>query len=149
MRVSGILALVLFLLPTIYAVKYIAVDSRREAALISAYEQAAKERGASVVASGPVFDRLKGMVTIRDFDHVPLLTRVAQLDPDPVLRRQAVITLGEVLLKPKASMERPFEALGGKAALAQVAAHDQDPEVLAEARKAIDAIAQNGAVVRR
>jgi len=148
MRVSGILALVLFLLPTIYAIKYVAVDAPRETALINAYNRAAKKRGVSFLVS-PVFDQLHGMITVRDFDHVPLLTRVAQLDPDPVLRRQAVITLGEILLKPKASMERPFEALGGKAALAQVAAHDQDPEVLTEARKAIDAIAQNGAVVRR
>ena len=147
MRVSGAVAAVLFLAPTIYFVKYAAFDAPREQALITAYESA--QNGAATLGSAESFDRQRAWLTVHDPDRIPLLVNAATQDPDPALRGQAVTTLGELLLKPGVSIRRPIEALQGKAALAGAAAHDSDPGVQAAARTAIDAVAAGGAVLRR
>jgi hypothetical protein len=148
MRVSGILAAILFLSPSLYAIKYAAYDSPRENKLIQAFDNADRASRARTADSDA---QRSVQATLHDhaLDNIPLLSKVAQQNPDAVIRRDAVITLGEILLKPSVSVRRPIEALQGKAALAAVASHDIDPEVQLHAQQAIDAIARNGAVLRR
>lgn len=148
MRVSGIIAAVLFLSPSLYAVKYAAYDSPRENKLIQAFDSA--DRASRARTADPAAQRsVQATLHSHSVDNIPLLSKAAQQNPDAVIRRDAVITLGEILLKPSVSIRRPIEALQGKAALAAVASHDIDPEVQLHAQQAIDAIARNGAVLRR
>jgi len=147
MRVSGVAAMALFFIPIVYFVKYAAFDEPRERKLIAAYTAA--QNGRSSLETAGRFDTQRAWLTQRDPDRIPLLIHVVSEDPDPALRNQAAITLGEMLLLRDVSMKRPIEAVQGKAALATAAAHDTDPAVQASARTAIDAIAAGGAVLRR
>ncbi len=148
MRISGIVAAILFLSPSLYAIKYAAYDSPRETRLIQVYESADRASHANTSDSAAE-NTVRAALHNQNPDYIPLLSKVAQQDPDAVLRRDAVITLGKILLKPGVSIRRPIEALQGKAALASVASHDIDPEVQLHAQQAIDAVARNGAVLQR
>ena len=149
MRISGIFAIAIFLIPPIYGFKYTVFDSPRENRITQSFEALEADPSAGPDHKLSRLMILKSRLQIAEADQVPLLAHVIDADADSGLRKQAVLTLSAILLRPGATFRRPFESLQGKAVLASAASRDSDPEVKADAENAIDAIAAGGAVIRR
>jgi hypothetical protein len=131
MRLTAIFALALFLVPTVYVIKYYAVDKPQET-----------ER---VHTTSP-FLFAQQMPLQADF--LPLMEERAQ-NGLPEERLAAVHRIGETLRQPYISVKRPLECLTAKATLADLAVHAPDPAVRAAASEELGKVAQNGAVIRR
>ena len=138
LRVTAAVALLAFLLPTVFVVYYFAWDAPR-----------ARQR-AALLASAPSVNARRALLQPLTPDNLLLQERVAQADADPMLRREAVIALGANLQQPGFGWRHPLQAGVAKAALADVATHDRDPLVRQAASIALSQIAQaGGAVIRR
>ena len=136
MRLTAVFTVALFLTPTFYVVKYYALDLPREKAI-----------------TGP-----HGLQWLRD-PHNPddLLaeTRTAshpiveEFNPAQMYRVQAIQAMGQTLRLPGVRWKRPMECLSAKAALADLAAKDAEPQVRVAASEELAKIAQGGATLRR
>lgn len=127
MRITFAVTMVLFLAPTVYVVKYYALDRPREEAL----------------AAATVPDRAAPQA-----DYLPALEKRAR-DIRTGSRPEMVRRMGLILRQPGISYRRPLECLSAKATLAHLAAKDPDPSVRAEASAELGKVAQGGAVIRR
>ncbi len=136
MRLSGTLAILLFLTPSFYVIKYYAVDLPRERAI-----------------ARPNLTKWLGDPQNPD----SLLAEVqAAKRPAPKeaptgqnYRVQAVREMGKTLRQPSMGWRRPMEALSAKAALAELAAHCADPSVKAAAAEELRKLAVGGATLNR
>jgi hypothetical protein len=137
LRISGVIAMALFLLPTFYLLKYYAFDSARES------RQVGQTRTA-INNDRPI--TLPNNATAGD---LPVLAEVAHDAHDPAMRVTAIQEIGRVLGNTSVNFERPMECLQAKSALAEIAAHDSNATVKSAAQEEIGKIAQGGAVVRR
>lgn len=133
LRLTGIFALLLFLTPTFYVIKYYSLDLPREQAKVK-----------SVSASDYNFAGNKNLTA----DDLPALTKILHNEQDWEARKEAVGGLKTVLLQPGIGWKRPLECLSAKAALAEVAAKDTNPTIRQEASAALASVAQGG-VTRR
>ena len=129
MRVTGIVALLLFLTPTMYVVKYYAVDLPREKALTGPHVLEALQAG--------------------DPDALYYFTAQARQASDPVTRWSDIRGIGSLLRQPGIGWKRPLECLSAKATLAELATKDADPTVRAAASAELSQVAQTGAVIQR
>ena len=136
LRVSGVIAMALFLLPTFYVIKYYALDRRREATLVAA-ERAAVVKSSFTLPSSPTADDL------------PVLADYVRRATSTTDRVNAVRAMGGLLQNTSLSFQRPMECVQAKSALADVAAHDADRAVRMAAQDEIGKIAQGGVVLRR
>ena len=127
MRITFVVTMVLFFAPTVYVVKYYAVDRPREEAL----------------AAIPMPDRIAPTA-----DYLPALEKRAR-DTRTGSRLKAVRQISMILQQPGINYERPLECLSAKATLAGLATKDLDPAVRAEASAELGKVAQGGAVIRR
>ena len=139
LRVTGVLALLAFLTPAGYVVKFYAFDRPREEA-----------RTVPLGRLSPGEARAKrAALTASDPDNLLLQARVARQDADPQWRREAIQALGRTLRGRDVMVRRPLETLTAKAALAEAAERDPEPSVRAAAAQTLGEVAQQGAVVRR
>ncbi|WP_125206305.1 hypothetical protein [Capsulimonas corticalis] len=137
LRITGVTALILFLTPTVYVVKYCFWDSPRESKIASQWRTQKKDPA------------LLQKLSSTDPDNVALAMQTAQKHPDAQWRLAAVQSLGAMLAVHDVTYRRPMEVVTAKATLGQVAVHDADANVRTVASDIIGAIAKNGAVVRR
>jgi hypothetical protein len=130
LRATTAAAMLLFLAPTFYVLKYYGFDRPREEALARRPE----------TTGGPATDP-------------DALLRASRLAGDlhkPASSRQRAITeIGLTLRRSGVGWKRPLECLTAKATLADLAAKDPDPAVRAAASEEIGKVAQQGAVIRR
>lgn len=132
MRITFAVTMILFLAPTVYVVKYYAVDRPREEAL----------------ADRIIFPEFDGPA--RDPDELLRESRRARdIRLSLASRQWAVRDMGDTLRVSGVNYRRPLECLLAKAALADLAAKDADPAVRAEASAELGKVAQGGAVIRR
>ena len=129
MRVTGTLALLLFLTPTFYVMKYYSVDLPREQKLQGPHVLEALQAG--------------------NPDALFYYTALARQAPDPANRRVAVQAMGNLLQQPGLNWKRPLESLSAKATLADLATKDPDATLRAAASQELGRVAQGGAVIRR
>lgn len=129
MRVTFAVTMVLFLAPTVYVVKYYAVDKPREEAYV---------RQLMVCSCYP-------SLTI----NAVIYWERQATDVQAGNRKQAIHALGVLLHLPAANFWHPLECLSAKATLADLAAKDKDPAVRAAASEELGKVAQGGAVIRR
>jgi hypothetical protein len=137
LRISGIIAMALFLLPTFYVVKYFSVDRSRELH-IADHSQDLEDilwYPNAEVAANP--------------DYIPALASIAAAHDPTRVRCKAITLLTRQLLQPAVSFRRPVECLQAKSTLAGIAANDSDVAVRAAAQDSVGKIAQGGVVVRR
>ena len=134
MRLSGAAALLLFLLPTFYVLKFYALDQPR--ALSHTNQTLTPSAKAALLAS-------------HDPDAMLQQAHLLRHDPDPALRGAAASALEASVQMPGRGWQRPMETLTAKASLAEAAAQDADPAVRAKASAALQEIARHGAVIRR
>ncbi len=134
MRLSGAAALLLFLLPTFFVVKFYALDQPR--ALSRANQPLSPSAKAALMAS-------------HDPDAMLQQAHLLRHDPDPVWRSAAASALETSVQMPGRGWQRPLETLTAKASLAEAAAQDTDANVRATASAALHEIARHGAVIRR
>ena len=132
MRITGILCLVTLMLPTVYYLKYVAVDYPAEIAL-------AKEPVAAPLATEPAAE----IARIQQYIHV------AVKSPKPAERTWAVRSLAALVALPHAQVLHPMECLNAKLTLGSVASHDPDPAVKQVAMAEYGKIAQHGIVLQR
>ncbi|MCW3061565.1 MAG: hypothetical protein JWQ02_3386 [Capsulimonas sp.] len=137
LRITGVVALLLFLAPTVYVIKYCLIDSPRESRLASQW---------STTKDDPA---LLHALASTDPDNIALATKTAQKHASAPYRLAAVQSLGKILAVKGVSYRRPMETVTAKATLGQIAVHDKDPEVRSAASTIIGEIAKNGAVLRR
>lgn len=136
MRISGTLAIALFLTPSFYVVKYYALDLPREKAIAEAGSvkwladpqnpdsmmaevQAAKQQSAQTAVAGQSY------------------------------RIEAIRQMGKTLRLPGMGWRRPMESLSAKAALAELASHCVDPNVKSAAAEELRKLAIDGATLQR
>ena len=131
MRVTFAVTMVLFLAPTVYIVKYYAIDKPRET-----------ER---MRVTSPFW--APHQMPLRA-DFLPLMEDRAR-NGLAGERLEAVQRIGETLCQPYASIKRPLECLTAKATLADLATDAPDPAVRAAASEELGKVAQDGAVIRR
>ena len=131
MRVTTLVALALFLVPTVYVVKYYAVDRPRERELIKVG-----------------YGWQSAYIAPLKADYLPLMEKQARTGASG-RRGLAAYTIGETLLQPYISIKRPLECLSAKATLAEMATHDPDPSARRIASEELGKVAQGGAVIRR
>jgi hypothetical protein len=136
MRLTAIFALALFLVPTVYVIKYYALDLPRETALAQPHQLFWRQD-----PHNPD-DLLAEAETAKE----PIVQRVL---PAQLYRITAIREMGETLLRPGIGWKRPLECLTAKATLADLAVHAPDPAVRAAASEELGKVAQNGAVIRR
>ena len=130
MRATFALSMVLFLAPTVYVVKYYAVDKPREEALA----------GRPEMMGGPGTNP----------DALLRASRAAADKHRSASDRQwAIAEMGSTLRQPGIGYKRPLECLLAKATLADLATKDPDPGVRAAASAELGKVAQGGAVIRR
>ncbi len=130
MRVTFAVTMVLFLAPTVYVVKYYAVDKPREEAYARQINACACIPQKSLLAIVYWERQMQGTDTAR--------------------RMEAARTVGGLLRLPGASLRYPLECLSAKAALANSAVKDADPAVRTAASEELGKVAQGGgAVIRR
>lgn len=129
MRVTGTFAMLLFLTPTFYVVKYYGVDLPRE-------KQLQGPRALEALQAG-------------DPDALVYFTGRARQAPDPADRSVAVRAMGSLLQQPGLNWKRPLETLSAKATLADLATKDPDAGLRAAASQELGKVAQGGAVIRR
>ena len=134
LRITGLVAMLLFLTPTAYVVKYYAVDLPRERKI--------------TLPNSP--NQLFAMTDLTA-DDLPALEKIIRGGQDcDWEEQQAAITAAEnVLLQPEVVWERPLECLSVKATLANAATTDPSPNVREAASNALQKIAQRGAVIQR
>ena len=130
MRLTAVFALALFLVPTIYVVKYYALDLPRETALAQPHQ-----------------------LSWRKDPHNPDdLLAEAETAKEPAAQAyqvNAIRAMGETLLRTGIGWKRPLECLSAKATLADLAVHAPEPAVRAAASEELGKVAQSGAVIRR
>jgi len=136
LRFSGFLAMVLFLLPTFYVVKYYTFDRPGEAAAVKAERAGAIAKTYELPATASATD-------------LPVIADYAKRAQNPQDRIDAITQLGVVLGDMKNSFTHPIEALQAKSTLADIATHEPDPQVKVAAQDVIGRIAQGGAVLQR
>ena len=129
MRVTFAVTMVLFLAPTVYVIKYYAVDKPAEEAYARQMNVCECVPQKSVVAV--VY--WEGEAKDTQFDN----------------RRAAIQTLGKMLRTPGVNVWCPLECLSAKATLADLATEDKNPLVRAAASEELGRVAQAGAVIRR
>ena len=129
MRVTFAVTMILFLAPTVYVVKYYAVDKPAEEAYIHRLTVCACSPSLTVNAIG-YWERQAADVQAGN-------------------RTPAVHALGVILHLPAVGITRPLECLSAKATLADLATKDKDAEVRAAASEELGKVAQSGAVIRR
>ena len=130
MRITFVVTMALFLAPTVYVVKYYAVDRPREEAFADRPEMMG---GADTNPDA----LLRASRIARDI-HLPTASR-----------QWGILEMGETLRRPGVAYKRPLECLLAKATLADLATKDPDPGVRAEASAELGKVAQGGAVIRR
>lgn len=135
-RITGTIALLLFLTPTFYVIKYYAVDLPRETALVQPRLMHWRSD-----PDNPD-DLLAEAQTARS-------KPVQTYNPEQAYRVAAIHAMGETLRRPGVNWQRPLECLSAKATLAELATKDADPAVKAAASQELGKIAQAGAVIRR
>ena len=138
MRVTGTFAMLLFLTPTFYVVKYYALDTPREQKLVKA----------ASTADGNYWNTYNSSSNL-SADDLPALTWIARNAHDWELQQDAIGATESVLLQPRVGWKRPLECLSAKAALSEIATKDSSPEVRQAASAALGKVAQGGAVIRR
>ncbi len=138
MRVTGTFAMLLFLTPTFFVVKYYGVDKPREDKLV---------RAASA-ADGNYWNTYNSSTGLSAND-LPALTWIARNAHDWEIQQDAIGAAESVLLQPRVGWERPLECLSAKAGLAEAATKDPNSEVRRTASDALGKVAQGGAVIRR
>ena len=131
MRLTTIFALALFLVPTVYVVKYYTVDKPRETARVQAASPDLSAQQMPLQAS-----------------YLPLMEDHARRSGSEE-RLAAVHRIGETLRQPYISVQHPLECLSAKAALADLAVHAPAPDMRAAASDELGKVAQSGAVIRR
>lgn len=129
MRVTFAVTMALFLAPTVYVVKYYAVDKPAEEAYI---------RQLMVCSCYPSLT----------MNSVAYWERQAA-DAQAGNRMPAIHALGVILHLPDVGIKRPLECLSAKATLADLAIKDKDPAVRSAASEELGKVAQGGAVIRR
>ncbi len=130
LRATTATAMLLFLAPTFYVLKYYGLDRPREEALARRPE----------MMGGPETDP----------DALLRASRLAgDLHKPASSRQRAIRGIGLTLRRPGIGWKRPLECLTAKATLADIAAKDPDPAVRAAASEEIGKVAQQGAVIRR
>lgn len=131
MRLTAIFALALFLVPTVYVVKYYAVDKPLETEQTNAADPHRPIELAPLQAA-----------------YLPLMEARAKTGTTEE-RMAAIHRLGETLRQPYVSVKRPLECLSAKATLAELATHAPALSVRAAASEELGKVAQGGAVIRR
>ena len=131
LRMTGAIAILLFLTPTFYVMKYYAVDRPQQQ---------------DIAASTSPF--LPAQQVPARMDYVVLLENKAR-SPFTSDRLGAVSQLGLLLNQPGIGWKRPMECLSAKATLAAVATKDPSPEVRSTASNVLAQVAQGGVVIRR
>ncbi len=129
MRVTFAFTMVLFLAPTVYVVKYYAVDKPAE-------EAYARHIGTCVCVPMPTVDAV-------------IYWEGAAKDTQGDNRTKAIKALGQMIRSPGVNLCRPLECLSAKATLADLAAKDKNPAARAAASEELGKVAQGGAVIRR
>ena len=136
MRLSGTLAIALFLTPSFYVVKYYAFDLPREKAIA--------EPGSAKWHDDPQNpDSIMAEVQVTK---QPPHEEAVQGQSD---RIQAIRELGKTLRLPGMGWRRPMESLSAKAALAELASHCIDPKVKSAAAEELRNLALGGATLQR
>ncbi|MGI4790704.1 MAG: hypothetical protein ACRYFS_17885 [Janthinobacterium lividum] len=131
MRLTAVFALALFLVPTVYVVKYYAVDKPRET------EQTKATNPRWPIELAPL-----------QAAYLPLMEERAETGSTEE-RMAAIHRMGETLRQPYISVKRPLECLTAKATLADLATHASAPSVRMAASDELGKVAQGGAVIRR
>ncbi len=129
MRVTFAVTMALFLTPTVYVVKYYAVDKPAEEAYV---------RQLATCACQPPVTMNAIIYWERQATDVQAGNRI-----------QAIHTLGVILHLPAVGAKRPLECLSAKATLADLATKGKNPDVRAAASEELGKVAQSGAVIRR
>jgi len=140
LRITGYVAIILFLLPTVYVVKYYAFDRAGEAAAI------ASERAGNDVSKRQNAYRLPAVPTAND---LPVIADYAQRAQYPADRINAISIVGYLLGDITTTLTHPIEAIEAKASLADIATHAPDPKVKAAAQDVLGKIAKDGVVLQR
>jgi hypothetical protein len=136
MRLSGTLAIVLFLTPSFYVVKYYAFDLPREKA---------------IAAPGS----MKWLDDPQNPDSMMAEVQAAKQPPHQAAvdgqsyRIRAIREMGKTLRLPGMGWRRPMESLSAKAALAELASHCVDPKVKSAAAEELRMLAIGGATLQR
>ncbi|MGO8672729.1 MAG: hypothetical protein ACLQVD_15360 [Capsulimonadaceae bacterium] len=153
MRVSGVVAMILFLLPSFYVVKYYAVDRARETAIVRriAPDDLSPRPGTTSANVAQKWSAIRSVNQRVNADDLPLLVAIAQNETgDQVrLRLAALDALGNILRRLAINVERPLEAVQAKSAIAGLAESEPNPTVRTAAQNALGKIARGGAVIRR
>lgn len=136
MRITFAVTMVLFLAPTVYVVKYYAVDRPRESALAAL---PISDRAASADDLGTAY---------LSADYLPTHEKRARIGLQ-IARTKAIRNIGSILREPGIGYKRPIECLLAKATLADLAAKDPDLGLRAVASEELEKVAQGGAVLRR
>jgi hypothetical protein len=144
MWISGVVAILLFLAPTAYVIKYFAFDSPAESAAVPKLNLTLPS-----TASGPAADLKTKQISTISLANSAVLVQDLQKDPDPVWRARAARSLGQMLAIPYSSVTHPMEGLIAKSALSTAAVSDKDDTVRAAASDALHGVARNGAVIER
>jgi hypothetical protein len=144
MWISGVVAILLFLAPTAYVIKYFAFDSPSENAAVSRLDLSLVS-----FALGPATERKEKQISTISITNSALLVQDLQKDPDPVWRARAATSLGQMLALPYSSVTHPMEGLIAKSALSTAAVSDKDAQVRIAASDALHGVARNGAVIER
>lgn len=142
--VSGVLAILLFLTPTFYVIKYFAADNPGESASATKLDLTLLS-----AATGPAANAKALQIDRIAIDNSALLVLDLQKDPDPIWRARAARSLGQVLAIPYMNYTHPMEGLIAKSALSTAAVSDPDAQVKAAASDALQGVAKNGAVIER
>jgi len=136
MRLSGTLAIALFLTPSFYVVKYYAFDLPREKAIAA--------QGSAKWLDDP-----------QNPDSMMAEVQAAKQPPrqegasGQSYRVQAIREMGKTLRLPGMGWRRPMESLSAKAALAELASHCVDPKVKSAAAEELRMLAIGGATLQR
>lgn len=144
MWISGVVAIVLFLAPTAYVIKYFAFDSPAESAAVSKLNLTLPAS-----ATGAAADLKAKQIGTISIANGALLVQDLQKDPDAVWRARAAMSLGQMLALPYSSVTHPMEGLIAKSALSTAAVSDKDAQVRTAASDALHGVARNGAVIER
>lgn len=129
MRITFAVTMVLFLAPTVYVVKYYAIDKPRENKLISTLN-------------------VSPITIASTVDYLPALEERTR-SPRSDERVESIRQISAIVEQPGIGYKRPLECLAAKATLADLAAKDPSPAVRAAASSELGKIAENGAVLRR
>ena len=131
MRLTAAVTLALFLTPTFYVGKYYALDLPREKAI-------AGPHGLQWLQNPHNPDDLLAET------HTASRPLAEEFNPAQRYRIQAIQAMGQTLRLPEVRWKRPMECLSAKAALADLAAKDAEPQVRAAASEELAQIAQGG-----